>query len=114
MGLGMHVKNGDEVQIITGKDRGKRGKIKEARPKEHRVIVEGLNIVKRHMRARGPGRPSGIIEMEAPLDSSNVMLVCPSCGQAARTGKRFLESVDHKGRPRKVRYCKACDASIDE
>ena len=110
----MHVKTGDEVLIITGKDKGKRGKIKQALPKDNRVVVEGLNIIKRHMKQRGPGKPSGIIEMEAPLQVSNVMLICPSCGRAARTGHRFLEETDHKGRARKVRFCKACDASIDE
>jgi large subunit ribosomal protein L24 len=110
----MHVKTGDEVLIITGKDKGKRGKVKEVRPKAGRVIIEGLNIVKRHMKPRGPGKPSGIIEMEAPLDSSNVMLICPQCGRASRTGHRFLEETDHKGRPRKVRFCKACDGAIDE
>jgi large subunit ribosomal protein L24 len=110
----MHVKTGDEVLVITGKDRGKRGKIKAAMPKEHRVVVEGLNIIKRHMKARGPGKPSGIIEREAPLDVSNVMLICPRCGRAARTGHRFLEETDHKDRPRKVRFCKACDEVVDE
>jgi large subunit ribosomal protein L24 len=110
----MHIKKGDEVLIITGREKGKRGKIKEARPKENRVVIEGLNIVKRHMRPRGPGRPSGIIELEAPLSASNVMLICPHCDRASRTGKRFLETTDHKGRPEKVRFCKACDAAIDE
>lgn len=109
----MHVKSGDEVLIITGKDKGRRGKIKRSIPKEGRVVVEGLNIVKRHMKARGPGKPGGIIEMEAPLDASNVMIICPSCGRASRTGKRFLEETDTKGRQRKVRFCKACDATID-
>lgn len=110
----MHIKIGDEVLIITGKDKGRRGKIKRSIPKESRVVVEGLNIVKRHMKPRGPGKPGGIIEMEAPLDSSNVMLICPNCGRAARTGKRFLEELDHKGRPTKVRFCKACDAVVDK
>jgi large subunit ribosomal protein L24 len=110
----MHVKTGDEVLVISGKNKGQRGKIKQSIPQERRVIIEGLNIIKRHMRARGPGKPGGIIEMEAPLDVSNVMLICPSCGRASRTGKRFLEEIDHKGRPRKVRYCKACDAVIDD
>ena len=110
----MHVKNGDEVLVITGREKGKRGKVKESRPKERRVVVEGLNIVKRHMKARGPGRPSGIIEMEAPLSASNVMLICPNCDRASRTGKRFLDETDHKGRPRKVRFCKACDEVVDE
>jgi large subunit ribosomal protein L24 len=110
----MHVKTGDEVLIIAGKDKGRKGKIKTCIPSAGRVVVEGLNIVKRHMKPRGPGKPGGIIEMEAPLDASNVMLVCPSCGRASRTGKRFLEEQDHKGRPRKVRFCKACDAVVDK
>ncbi|MCX7791888.1 MAG: 50S ribosomal protein L24 [Chloroflexaceae bacterium] len=110
----MHVKTGDEVLIIAGKDKGRKGKIKRALPREERVVVEGLNIVKRHMKARGPGKPGGIIEMEAPLHVSNVMLICPSCGRASRTGHRFLEETDHKGRPRKVRFCKACDAVVDK
>jgi large subunit ribosomal protein L24 len=109
----MHVKQGDEVLVIAGKEKGKRGKIKQSIPKEQRVVIEGLNIVKRHAKPRGPGRPGGIIEMEAPLNVSNVMLICPSCGRASRMGKRFLEEVDQKGRPRKVRYCKACDAVVD-
>jgi large subunit ribosomal protein L24 len=110
----MHIKTGDEVLVIAGKDKGRRGKIKRSIPKEGRVVVEGLNIAKRHMKPRGPGKPGGIIEMEAPLNSSNVMLICPSCDRASRTGHRFLEETDHKGRPRKVRFCKACDAVIDK
>lgn len=109
----MHVKTGDEVLVISGKNKGQRGKIKRSMPRENRVIVEGLNIIKRHMRPRGPGRPGGIIEMEAPIHASNVMLICPNCGRASRTGKRFLEELDHKGRSRKVRYCKACDSILD-
>ncbi|NTU78268.1 MAG: 50S ribosomal protein L24 [Chloroflexales bacterium] len=110
----MHVKTGDEVLVIAGKDKGRRGKIKRAIPEVGRVVVEGLNIAKRHMKPRGPGKPGGIIDIEAPLDVSNVMLICPSCGHASRTGHRFLEETDHKGRPRKVRFCKACDATIDK
>jgi large subunit ribosomal protein L24 len=110
----MHVKTGDEVLIIAGKNKGDRGKIKRVLPKESRVVVEGRNIVKRHTKARGPGKPGGIIEMEAPLHSSNVMLICPSCGHASRTGDRLLEETDQKGRQRKVRFCKSCDAVIDK
>src|SRR5918911_292864 len=57
--------------------------------------------------------PSGIIEREAPIDASNVMLICPNCGRASRTGQRLIEETDHKGRQRKVRFCKACDAVVD-
>jgi large subunit ribosomal protein L24 len=110
----MHVKTGDEVLIIAGKNKGERGKIKRVLTNESRVVVEGWNIVKRHTKPRGPGKPGGIIEMEAPLHSSNVMLICPSCGHASRTGDRFLEETDHKGRQRKVRFCKSCDAVIDK
>ncbi|RMD73982.1 MAG: 50S ribosomal protein L24, partial [Chloroflexi bacterium] len=78
----MHVKTGDEVLVIAGKDKGRRGKIKRALPAVNRVVVEGLNIVKRHQKPRGPGRPGGIVEMEAPIHVSNVMLICPSCGRA--------------------------------
>jgi large subunit ribosomal protein L24 len=110
----MHVKTGDEVLVIAGKDKGKRGKIRESRPADERVVVEGLNMIKRHTKSRGPGKPGGIIEREAALHASNVMLICPKCGRASRTGHRFLEETDHKGRPRKVRYCKACDQVIDD
>lgn len=109
----MHVKQGDQVLIISGRERGKKGKIKQALPRKNRVVIEGLNIMKRHQRPRGRGNPGGIIEIEAPLDVSNVMLICPACGRASRTGKRFLDELDHKGRQRKTRYCKACQASID-
>lgn len=109
----MHVKKGDEVLVISGKNKDQRGKIRESIPTENRVVVEGLNIIKRHTKARGQGRPGGIIEREAPLHASNVMLICPNCKRAARTGHRFLEETDHKGRPRKVRFCKACDAVVD-
>lgn len=110
----MHVKTGDEVLIIAGKDKGKRGKVKRSIPSEGRLVIEGLNMIKRHMKARGPGKPGGIIDMEAPLNASNVMLICPSCGRASRTGHRLLEETDHKGRQRKVRFCKACDATVDK
>ncbi|MEI6775274.1 MAG: 50S ribosomal protein L24 [Chloroflexales bacterium] len=110
----MHVKTGDMVLIIAGKDKGRKGKIKRSVPKEGRVVVEGLNIAKRHTKPRGPGKPGGIIEIEAPLNSSNVMLICPRCEHATRTGHRFLEETDERGRPRKVRFCKSCDAVIDK
>jgi large subunit ribosomal protein L24 len=110
----MHVKTGDEVLVIAGKDKGKRGKVREAQPKDGRVIVESLNIIKRHMKQRGPNKPSGIVEREAPIDASNVMLICPNCGRASRTGYRLIEETDHKGRQRKVRFCKACDAVVDK
>jgi len=110
----MHVKKGDEVLVISGKEKGKKGTIKQSIPTDSRVVVEGLNKVKRHTRPRGVGQMGGIVEQEAPLHVSNVMLICPKCGRASRTGHRFLEATDAKGRAKKVRFCKSCDAAIDE
>lgn len=110
----MHVKKGDEVLVIAGKEKGKKGAIKQAMPANSRVVVEGLNKVKRHTRPRGVGQMGGIVEQEAPLHVSNVMLICPKCSRASRTGHRLVEATDAKGRARKVRFCKSCDANIDE
>ena len=102
----MHVKSGDEVLIISGRNKGQRGRIKQVLRKENRVVVENVNIVKKHVRSMGP-RQGGIIEVEAPLHASNVMLICPSCNTDSRTGHRINEA------GKKVRFCKACDADID-
>lgn len=88
--------------VIAGKDRGKTGKIRQALPKENRVLVDGINMTKKHMKARPGVAQAGIIEREAPLHVSNVMLVCTSCNQPTRTGRRFLEDGT------KERYCKKC------
>jgi large subunit ribosomal protein L24 len=108
----MQVKTGDEVLVISGKNKGQRGKIVRSIPTENRVVVENVNIVKKHVKAGGARQRGGIIEIAAPLDASNVMLICPNCGKASRTGHRFLEG-DEKLSRRKVRYCKACDSTID-
>ncbi len=109
----MHVKTGDEVLVISGKNKGRRGKITRAIPSKDRVVVENVNMVKKHLKPRGPRQRGGIVEVEAPLHVSNVMLICPSCGKAARTGHRILDG-EGKISHRKVRYCKACDAAIDQ
>jgi large subunit ribosomal protein L24 len=108
----MQVKTGDEVLVISGKNKGQRGKIVRSIPQENRIVVENVNMVKKHVKARGPRQRGGIIEVAAPLHASNVMVICPNCGKASRTGHRFLEG-DEKLSRRKVRYCKACDAIID-
>jgi large subunit ribosomal protein L24 len=109
----MHVKKGDEVLVISGKNKGSRGKIVRSLPEADRVVVENVNIVKKHLKPRGPRQRGGIIEVEAPLHVSNVMLVCPNCGKASRTGDRILEG-DGKVSRRKVRFCKACGQTIDQ
>ena len=113
---GMKVKKGDVVQVITGKDRGKQGRVLESRPSERRVIVENLNVVKRHMKPR-PMRdssrmggaamtPGGVIEKAAPMPVSNVMVVCPVCKRATRVGITIKEV---KGQTYRTRVCKRAD-----
>jgi len=103
----MKIRKNDTVLVIAGKDRGKTGKVRFAYPKEGRLLVEGVNFIKRHTRARAQVRQAGIIEREAPIAVSNVMLLCSQCNHPARVGFRFLED------GRKVRVCRACGEVID-
>jgi len=103
----MKIRKNDTVIITAGKDRGKSGKVRRALPSEDRVIVEGLNMIKRHSRARKAARQAGIIELEAPLHVSNVMLLCDKCGKPTRVGFRLL--ADGK----RVRICNSCREVID-
>ncbi|MCX7911413.1 MAG: 50S ribosomal protein L24 [Dehalococcoidales bacterium] len=103
----MKIRKGDTVLVIAGKDRGKKGKVRFAYPKENKVIVEGINFVKKHSKARGAVRQAGIISLEAPLDASNVMLLCAKCNKPARIGYKKLED------GRKVRTCRACGEVIE-
>jgi len=101
------IRKGDTVLVIGGKDRGKKGKVRLVFPKDERLIVEGINMVKRHSRARGMVRQAGIIEREAPLHISKVMLVCTKCNRLTRVGFRFLED------GKRVRFCRSCQEVID-
>ena len=103
----MRIKKGDNVLVIAGKDKGKKGKIRFAYPKKERVLVEGVNFIKMHSRARAQVRQAGIIEREVPIHVSNVMLLCSRCNNPARIGFRILED------GRKVRFCRACGEAID-
>jgi large subunit ribosomal protein L24 len=103
----MKIKKNDTVIVIAGKDRGKKGKVRHALPNKDRVIVEGLNMMKRHSRARRAARQAGIIELEAPIHVSNVMLLCGKCGKPTRISFRFL--ADGK----RVRICNSCREVID-
>ena len=119
---GLKVKKGDLVVVRTGKDRGKQGRVLEARPSENKVVVENLNLAKRHTRPRpirdasrmgGPSIiPGGIIERPLPLHVSNVMVVCPVCKKPTRVGYRIVETKDGL---HKVRVCKneGCGQEID-
>ena len=103
----MKIRKNDTVLVITGKDRGKKGKVRFAYPRDERLLVEGINFIKRHSRARGAVKQAGIIEREAPIHVSNVMLVCNKCNHPARIGFRFLEG------SKKVRVCRSCREVID-
>ena len=104
----LHVKKNDMVKIIAGKEQGKSGKVLRVFPEKGRVVVESLNIIKRHTRPNQLNPEGGIVEKEAPLSISNVMLICGSCNQATRTGIRLLEDGT------KTRYCKKCNESVDK
>jgi len=103
----MKIRKNDTVLVIAGKDKGKTGKVRFAYPKKERVMVEGINFIKRHIRARGRVRQAGIIQLEAPIPVSNVMLLCSRCNRPTRIGFRFLED------GRKVRACNRCSEVID-
>ena len=104
----MHVKKGDTVKILSGKDKGKTGEILRSIPQRQRVVVEKVNMVKKAMRPTQQNPQGGITTVEAPLHVSNVMLVCPNCKEATRTSKR----VNEQGK--KVRVCKKCGKDIDK
>lgn len=104
---GVRVRSGDQVLVIAGKDKGKKGKILKVIPEKNRVVVEGVNIAKHHRRPTGKVMQGGIQEEPAPIHASNVMLVCRDCGQPARTGRKFLEDGS------KVRVCRRCGEVVD-
>lgn len=103
----MNIRKNDNIQVIAGKDKGKKGKVRFAYPKDERVLVEGINFIKKHSRAKGAVKQAGIIEREAPIHVSNVMLVCGKCNHPTRISFRFLQD------GRKVRACRSCGEVID-
>lgn len=109
----MNIKQGDTVLIITGKDKGKEGVVSRALPQANKVIVEGLNVVKKHIKPQGQTRQGGVIEKAMPINVSNVMLKCTECGQPTRVAHdRRPMGDDKKVRP--VRVCKKCSKIIED
>ena len=110
-----NIKKDDRVEVTTGKNRGKIGKVKKlvADKNRLRVIVEGINIVTRHTKPSAPGAPSGKLQKEAPVHISNVALLCPKCNETTRVGHEFVPVVG-SDKSRKVRVCKKCKEHIDE
>ena len=101
----MKIKKGDTVLIISGKDRGKKSKVLEVFPKERKILVEGINLRKKHQRAKKTGEKGQIVEIPAPLDVSNSKLICPKCNKATRVGFKVVEN-------KKFRICKKCEQTI--
>ncbi|MEO0005522.1 MAG: 50S ribosomal protein L24 [candidate division WOR-3 bacterium] len=106
----MNLRKGDVVEVITGEEKGRRGKIlrieRDKKRERYRAIVEGLNLAKKHQRARGPDKPGGIVDLPNPIDVSNLVLICPKCGKGAKVRRE-----EHEGR--RVRVCKQCEEIID-
>ena len=108
MGQGRtRLKVNDKVEIIAGKDKGRVGKVLRFEEAGRRIVVERINMIKRHQKSRDPNQPGQIIEREASIDISNVMLVCPECAETVRTGSKMLEDGS------KARACKKCQATIE-
>ncbi len=104
----MHVKKDDHVVVISGKDKGKKGKVLIALPKEHKVVVEKVNMLTKHTRPRKQGQTGGIIHQEGAIPASKVMLVCQKCNKASRIAYKVLKNGT------KVRVCKKCGETFDK
>ncbi len=102
----MNIKKDDKVIVLSGKDKGKQGRVVSADPKNGKVIVEGVNVAKRHLKPRKPGEEGGIIKKETPIYASKVMRVCPKCGKPTREAHKFLKDGT------KERICKKCGEII--
>lgn len=103
----MKIRKNDNVLVIAGKDKGKKGKVRFAHPKDGTVLVEGVNFIKKHAKASGQTRQAGIIERERAIDVSDVMLICSKCSKPTRVGARLL------GDGKSARVCKVCNEVID-
>ena len=107
--LATPIRKNDNVVVTTGKDRGKRGRVLKVLPEKNRVVVEGVNFIKRHTKPNPQrGIKGGVVEREASLHASNVQVVCPDCGRPTRIGRKLL------GDGRKVRICRKCEGVVDK
>lgn len=102
------IKVDDQVEVIAGKDKGRVGKVLRVERDKNRIVVERINMIKKHQKAVDATQPGQIIEREASIHLSNVMIVCPECTETVRTGKKFLEDGT------KVRFCKKCNATFED
>jgi len=102
----MKIKRGDTVLMITGKDKGRKGKVTKALPRENKIIVEGLNIVKKHVKPKREGEKGKIVEVSRPVDVSNAKLICPKCKNPTRVGYKIVNK-------KKYRLCKKCNETFE-
>lgn len=103
----MIVKKGDQAVVISGKEKGKKGKVSQVIPTTGKVVIENVNVVSRHKKPRSAQEKGGIMKKAAPIDASNVMVVCPACGKATRVAHKVIDG-------EKARVCKKCGASLDK
>ena len=101
----MKIKKGDNVEVLSGNDKGKKGEVLEVIPKESKIVVKGVNVRKKHVKARKQGDESGIISVECSIPSSKVNVVCPKCGKTARVGYSMEKD-------KKIRVCKKCGGKL--
>ena len=111
----MFVKAKDQVVVISGKDKGTKGKVVTAAPKTGKVVVEGVAIATKHQKPRQQGQPGGIVKKEAFIDASNVMVICPKCSKATRVAHKAVEVTGKDGKvtTKNVRICKKCGEQLD-
>jgi large subunit ribosomal protein L24 len=103
----VHVKKGDTVYVLNGKDGGKKGKVLSVNPNNNKVVVEGMNIVTKHVKPRQGNRQGGLVHQESPIYADKVMLICSKCGVPTKVGKKILDNGT------KARVCKKCGVEID-
>ncbi|HEU4342965.1 MAG TPA: 50S ribosomal protein L24 [Candidatus Binatia bacterium] len=103
----MQIRKNDSVMVIAGKERGKTGKILRVLPDQGAVLIERINLMKRHSRPRGPQQPGGIVEKEAPIEASNIMIMCDKCNAPVRIGRKILADGE------KIRVCRRCGEALD-
>ena len=101
----LKIKKGDQVVVISGKEKGKKGKIQTVEPEKNKVIVQGVNFVSKHKKPAGQGKMGGIIKQENSIDASNVMVICSKCNKGTRVGYKITDG-------KKVRICKKCGATL--
>ncbi len=103
----MQIRKNDSVMVISGRERGKTGKVLRVLPTKNAIVIERVNMVKRHLRPRGPQQPGGIVEKEASIRVSNIMMMCDKCNAPVRIGRKIL--ADGK----KIRICRRCGEALD-